>query len=104
MEQLYDQNLLLHNYHNINVKDEVFRVLHIGLLCTQEIPSLRPTMSRVLKLLINKEEQLPAPTNPPFIDERTMELNDLSEDPSHPLSSGAYASVAILTHSSFHPR
>lgn len=104
VEELYDKNFLLHNYNNINVKDEVFRVLHIGLLCTQEIPSLRPTMSRVLKMLINKEEQLPAPTNPPFIDEKTMQFNDTSEDPCYPLNSGACASVANLTLSSFHPR
>lgn len=104
MEELYDKNLLLHNYHNINVKDEVFRVLHIGFLCTQEIPSLRPTMSRVLKMLINKEEQLPAPTHPPFIDEKTMQLNDTSEDPCYPLNSGACVSVANLTLSSFYPR
>ncbi|KAL5759863.1 hypothetical protein ACOSP7_018372 [Xanthoceras sorbifolium] len=103
-EELYDKNIFLHNYHNINVKEEVFRVLHIGLLCTQEIPSLRPTMSKVLQMLIKKEEQLPAPTNPPFIDERTMELNDTCEEPCYPLNSGASASVAHLSHSSFYPR
>ncbi|KAK1552560.1 hypothetical protein Q3G72_019175 [Acer saccharum] len=103
-EELYDKNLMLHNYHNINVKDEVYRVLHIGLLCTQEIPTLRPTMSKVLKMIINKEEHLPAPTNPPFTDEGTMEFNDMYEDPCHPRNSGDAASLANLSHSSFYPR
>ncbi|KAI9169290.1 hypothetical protein LWI28_010272 [Acer negundo] len=103
-EELYDKNLMLHNYHNINVKDEVYRVLHIGLLCTQEIPSLRPTMSKVLKMIINKEEHLPAPTNPPFTDEGTMEFNDTCEDRCYPRNSGDAASLANLSYSSFYPR
>ncbi|KAL4639022.1 hypothetical protein ACB092_03G188200 [Castanea dentata] len=81
VEQLYDPNLMLHNHYNVNVKNEILRVLHIGLLCTQEIQSLRPTMSKALQMLTNKDYELPAPTNPPFIDERTMELTNMCEDP-----------------------
>nr|POE52468.1 cysteine-rich receptor-like protein kinase 2 [Quercus suber] len=44
VEQLYDPNLMLHNQHNNNVENEISR----------------------------EEEQLPEPTNPPFIDERTI--------------------------------
>ncbi|XP_038713171.1 cysteine-rich receptor-like protein kinase 2 [Tripterygium wilfordii] len=103
VEELYDPNLMLLNYHDSNVKMEIFRVVQIGLLCTQEIPSLRPTMSKALQMLTT-EEILPAPTSPPFMDERTMELNDTCEDSRYPLNADGSASVASVSHSSFYPR
>ncbi|KAL6294479.1 hypothetical protein ACE6H2_002621 [Prunus campanulata] len=78
-EELYDSNLMLQNC-NDDVKDEILRVVQIGLLCTQESPSLRPKMSKALQMLTKKEQHLPAPANPPFIDEKTMELNDTGDD------------------------
>ncbi|CDP13194.1 unnamed protein product [Coffea canephora] len=104
VEELFDPNLMLQNYLNMNVRAEVLRVVHIGLLCTQEIPSLRPSMSTALRILAKKDEQLPTPTNPPFIDESTMELNDTFENPHHPFRHGDSASNASLSHSSFYPR
>ncbi|XP_027153104.1 cysteine-rich receptor-like protein kinase 2 isoform X2 [Coffea eugenioides] len=104
VEELFDPNLMLQNYLNMNVRAEVLRVVHIGLLCTQEIPSLRPSMSTALPMLAKKDEQLPTPTNPPFIDESTMELNDTFENPHHPFRHGDSASNASLSHSSFYPR
>ena len=97
---------MLHNYgERLNqVKNQISRVVHVGLLCTQEIASLRPMMSKALHMLTNKEEILPAPTSPPFIDERTMELNDTCDDPRNPLNGEDVGSIANLTHSSFHPR
>nr|GMD24660.1 cysteine-rich receptor-like protein kinase 2 [Ipomoea batatas] len=103
VHELFDPNLMLHNYHNINVKNEVLRVVHIGLLCTQEAPSLRPSMSKALQMLVKREE-LPAPTNPPFVDEKTMELNDGWDNQSFPLRDSESASVASVSHSSFYPR
>ncbi|KAK2977479.1 hypothetical protein RJ640_016107, partial [Escallonia rubra] len=100
VEELFDANLTLHNYHN----NEILRVVHVGLLCTQEIPSLRPSMSKALNMLAKKEEHLPPPTNPPFIDEKTMELNDTSENPSYPLNATNSDSVATVSNNSFHPR
>ncbi|KAM3706319.1 hypothetical protein ACB098_03G143700 [Castanea mollissima] len=104
VEQLYDPNLMLHNHYNVNVKNEILRVLHIGLLCTQEIQSLRPTMSKALQMLTNKDYELPAPTNPPFIDEKTMELTDMCEDPCYPLRPGYSTSIATISEISFYPR
>lgn len=104
-EELFDPNLMLHNYHTINVKNEVLRVLHVGLLCTQEIATLRPYMSKALQMLVKKEEELPPPTNPPFIDEKTMELHDPWEKYSNdPLREGDSASDATLSYSGFYPR
>lgn len=84
------------------VKDEISRVVHIGLLCTQEIPSLRPTIAKALDMLSKKEEQLPAPSNPPFLDESKMELLDMYDDPLYPLN--AADSVATMSYSEFYPR
>ncbi|XP_059447008.1 cysteine-rich receptor-like protein kinase 2 [Corylus avellana] len=104
VEQLYDPNMMLHNHQDRNVTNEVCRVMHIGLLCTQEAPSLRPTMSKALQMLTKKEEHLPAPTNPPFMDEGTMELNDTCENPFYPFKAGISDSIATVADSSFYPR
>ncbi|KAK4736613.1 hypothetical protein R3W88_000310 [Solanum pinnatisectum] len=102
VEELFDSNLMLHNYHTINVKNEVARVLHVGLLCTQEIPTLRPSMSKALQMFVKKDEELPPPTKPPFVDEKTMELHDPWE--MYSLKQGDSATTAHLSHSSFYPR
>lgn len=100
---MIDPNLLLQNYeHKDNIEREILRVVHVGLLCVQEGPQLRPPMSRVLQMLSRMEEELPTPTNPPFMDEKTMELNDAGQDTQHLLN--ATFSVASVSHSSFHPR
>jgi len=100
VEELFDPNLMLHNYyHNTDIKNEVSRVIHIGLLCTQEAPSLRPSMSKALQMLAKTNEHLPTPSNPPFIDKKTMELNYACESPTYPL-----VSVATVPNSSFYPR
>ena len=102
MEKLFDPNFMLNNNHTINVKSEVARVLHVGLLCTQEIPTLRPFMSKALKMIVKKDEELPPPSNPPFVDEKTMELHDPWEKKL--LKQGDSASIANLSDSSFYPR
>lgn len=103
VEDLIDPNLMLHNYEDKkNITSEILRAVHVGLLCTQESPTLRPPMSRVLQMLLKKEEELPTPSAPPFVDEKTMEFSDTIEDPQHPLYS-TY-SVASVSHSSFYPR
>ncbi|OVA19860.1 Protein kinase domain [Macleaya cordata] len=105
VDELFDQNLTLHNYdNNINIKEEILRVVQIGLLCTQEVPSLRPSMSTVLHMLSQKNEQLPLPANPPFMDEKTMELNDTREDPRYPFNANSIYSNATASDGSFCPR
>ncbi|KAF3672767.1 putative lipase-like [Capsicum annuum] len=86
------------NNHTINVKNEVMRFLHVGLLCAQEIPTLRPSMSKALQIFVKKDEELPPPTKPPFVDEKTMQLHVLS------FEQGDSATTANLSHSSFYPR
>jgi hypothetical protein len=47
-------------------KDEAWRCFHVGLLCVQENPDVRPTMSTVLLMLISDHMKLPEPTMPPL--------------------------------------
>ncbi|KAM3320255.1 hypothetical protein P3S67_007455 [Capsicum chacoense] len=84
------------------MKNEVTKVLHVGLLCTQEIPTLRPSMSKVLQMFVKKEEELPSPTTLPFMDEKTMELHDPWEKYSFKL--GDSTSIVMLSQCSFYPR
>ena len=48
------------------LEDEVLRCIQIGLLCVQEQPEDRPSMSKVLLMLSSETEQLPKPKYPGF--------------------------------------
>ncbi|KAK4741422.1 hypothetical protein SAY87_025010 [Trapa incisa] len=105
VDELFDPNLMLSSYPtNSIIKNEVRRVIQIGLLCTQEAPSLRPSMSRVLLMLTKTDEVLPQPSNPPFMDDKTMELNEAFEEQSSTPSPKASKSIATVSSSSFRPR
>ncbi|CAI9761745.1 unnamed protein product [Fraxinus pennsylvanica] len=103
VDSLFDPNLMLDNYHNPDVQKEILRVVHVGLLCTQEISSLRPSMSIVLEMVVKEEEQLPEPTNPPYLYE-TMELNDPREEQFSPFNYGKPESITTVSQSIFYPR
>ena len=45
---------------------EVLRCLQVGLLCVQERPEERPTMSQVILLLSSETVSLPQPKQPGF--------------------------------------
>jgi len=49
-----------------SVATEVLRCIHIGLLCVQEDPADRPTMSSVLHVLASDTITLPIPKQPAF--------------------------------------
>ncbi|KAI3516197.1 hypothetical protein L1887_15108 [Cichorium endivia] len=104
LEEIFDPNLLMHVYPNPIFKKDAVKVVHVGLLCTQEAPSLRPSMSVVLKMLAKDDEPLPLPTKPPFIDERTMELNNITQTLLHEHEGDSSCSIATITHSQFYPR
>lgn len=48
------------------VENDVLRCIHIALLCVQEDPAYRPTMSAVVFMLENDIVQLPEATEPAF--------------------------------------
>ncbi|PWA45559.1 gnk2-like domain-containing protein [Artemisia annua] len=104
VEELFDPNLMMHTYPNIIFQKDAIRVVHVGLLCIQEAPSLRPSMSRALKMLAKDDEPLPAPSNPPFVDEKTMELNSTTQKLLHYSDGDDSNSVATISHSHFFPR
>ncbi|KAJ9549555.1 hypothetical protein OSB04_022098 [Centaurea solstitialis] len=58
VEEVFDPNMMLRDD---NVKKEVEKVVQIGLLCTQEVPSLRPTMSMAIQMLSKNIHPLPLP-------------------------------------------
>nr|GEU92575.1 cysteine-rich receptor-like protein kinase 2 [Tanacetum cinerariifolium] len=103
VEEIFDPNLMMHIYPNSNYQEEAMKVVHIGLLCTQEDPSLRPSMSTVLKMLAKDDEPLPAPSNPPFMDEKTMELNDIRQNLRHYFNRDDSGSVATVSQSHIFP-
>ncbi|KAH6805210.1 cysteine-rich RLK protein 2 [Perilla frutescens var. frutescens] len=103
VEEQFDPNLMLHDHNSVSTKNQILRVVHVALLCTQEASSRRPSMSMALLMLAEKDE-LPAPTNPPFIDEKTMELNAMLRETSPILNHGNVTSTATISHSIFHPR
>ena len=45
---------------------EILRCVHVGLLCVQEDPHLRPGMASVVVMLNSRSITLPAPTAPAF--------------------------------------
>ncbi|XP_071716897.1 cysteine-rich receptor-like protein kinase 2 [Rutidosis leptorrhynchoides] len=104
VDQIFDPNLMMHIFPNSNYRKEVVKVVHVGLLCTQEDPSLRPTMSTVLKMLAKDDEPLPAPSNPPFMDEKTMELNEITKKLYQYFNINDSGSVATVDNSHFFPR
>ncbi|KAK9063460.1 hypothetical protein SSX86_017330 [Deinandra increscens subsp. villosa] len=104
VEEIFDPNLMMHIYPNIKYQKEAVKVVQVGLLCTQEAPSLRPSMSTVLKMLAKDDEPLPAPSNPPFIDDKTMELNHITQRSCDYFNSDDSGSVATVDNSHFFPR
>ncbi|XP_062014516.1 G-type lectin S-receptor-like serine/threonine-protein kinase At4g27290 [Rosa rugosa] len=51
---------------------EVLRCLHVGLLCVQQVPEDRPSMSSVVLMLGSHDVVLPLPKQPGFYTERTL--------------------------------
>ncbi|CAN6463483.1 unnamed protein product [Victoria cruziana] len=61
------------------IEEEMIKVIKIALLCTQSAVSMRPTMSEVVVMLLNKGElALSKPTRPTFIDATNRVRGDTS--------------------------
>ncbi|KAK9681693.1 hypothetical protein RND81_10G020800 [Saponaria officinalis] len=61
-------------------RDEIMRVIHIGLLCVQEEDTDRPTMSAVVVMLSSYSFTLPRMTHPAYITRSLVPLRTLSEE------------------------
>ncbi|XP_076922432.1 cysteine-rich receptor-like protein kinase 2 [Bidens hawaiensis] len=98
--ELFDRNLMLHNHIYDAMKKEIESVVHIGLLCIQEVASLRPTISMALQMLSKNVVPLPTPANPPFTPESNTQVNEFSSK----LKLNKHASVPTVSDISFSPR
>ncbi|KAL9383217.1 hypothetical protein Peur_023540 [Populus x canadensis] len=73
---------------------EVLRSLHVGLLCVQENPVDRPSMSYVV-LMLGNEDALPQPKQPGFFTERDLIEVTYSSTQSKPYSTNE-CSISLL--------
>eukprot|EP00253_Pinus_taeda_P020009 PITA_20009 len=98
-----------------NLMKEVVRIVHIALLCTQASATLRPSMSKVITLLTSKDINIPAATEPPFInvihsESSTYDTSNHSEsnnyDPLSKIGSPPTTTISLntISTSSFGPR
>ncbi|KAK6264909.1 hypothetical protein SCA6_020343 [Theobroma cacao] len=80
------------------VAAEVLKCIHIGLLCVQEDPAVRPSMTSVIVILESETIRLPRPTVPAFFVGRVI------AEPTQPTSNDIICSVNDVTISKLSPR
>ncbi|XP_059304085.1 cysteine-rich receptor-like protein kinase 15 [Lycium ferocissimum] len=80
------------------VAAEITKCIHIGLLCVQQDPADRPTMSSIIFMLENDPQTLPQPSQPAFSIGRTVMR------PAEPESNDQLCSVNEVTLSILSPR
>ncbi|KAF7840693.1 cysteine-rich receptor-like protein kinase 10 [Senna tora] len=87
------------------IPNEVMRCIHIGLLCVQEDPLDRPTMTTIVSYLSNDSIQLPNPQEPAFFMHGRMEqtIGEKESSSSDQYSNNSY-SVNEMSISKFFPR
>ncbi|KAF8394672.1 hypothetical protein HHK36_020888 [Tetracentron sinense] len=74
-------------------EEQVQKVFHVGLLCTQASSSLRPPMWKVVEMLTSTARDLPLPTKPPFIDIKGVEVGSSGSET--PNTSGSKSHVSV---------
>ncbi|ESQ55010.1 hypothetical protein EUTSA_v10024598mg [Eutrema salsugineum] len=84
-------------------KDEITRCIHIGLLCVQENPADRPSMSKIHQMLTNSSLILPLPRPPGFFFPNGPGLNSSGQS-SQSASKSFTCSVDEATITSVNPR
>ncbi|KAK4770749.1 hypothetical protein SAY87_031281 [Trapa incisa] len=60
-------------------RSEVERCIHVGMLCVQDSPAERPSMSSVILLLESEAAALPCPSQPTFTSRREIDPHDYFE-------------------------
>ncbi|EXB50923.1 Cysteine-rich receptor-like protein kinase 25 [Morus notabilis] len=61
-------------------RNEVMRCIHMGLLCVQENPALRPTMATIVLMLNSYSVTLPVPQQPAFFHRNRMQSSTAAKD------------------------
>eukprot|EP01018_Ginkgo_biloba_P008790 Gb_24391 [translate_table: standard] len=83
------------NLEEIKEKEEALRVVQVALLCTQASATLRPPMTNVVQTLTNKNQKLPVPTEPPFLDLTNPEIKSPDQLPLQSSSSALNSSNEV---------
>lgn len=87
---------------------EVLKCIHIGLLCVQEDPNIRPTMTTVISYLNNHSLELPSPQEPAFFWHRLRVNQGIAmpqESSSNQVANGfTLFSINEMSMSNFYPR
>jgi serine/threonine protein kinase len=78
-----------------SVATKVLRCIHIGLLCVQEDPADRPTMSSVLHMLASDTITLPIPKQPAFSIGRFVAMEGQSSN--QKVCSGNELTISVLS-------
>lgn len=63
-----------------STRNEVIRIIHIGLLCVQDNPEDRPTMSSVVLMLSSYKLTLASPSQPAFFAGSITRSNQLNRE------------------------
>ncbi|KAK4744355.1 hypothetical protein SAY87_010667 [Trapa incisa] len=77
------------------VKDAT-RVLQIGLLCTQALGELRPSMAQVVEMLKDKHYPVPSPKQPPFLSSGMLSTDNSTRSSSTTTISNQLSEVSSI--------
>ncbi|KAI9123431.1 hypothetical protein K1719_004731 [Acacia pycnantha] len=83
---------------------EIMRCIHIGLLCGQGNPQVRPSMNKVVKCLSNDSMKLPIPHEPAFFLHSQMEAAETSRAMEAQLANHDQYSINEISESVLFPR
>ncbi|XP_057853910.2 probable LRR receptor-like serine/threonine-protein kinase At1g56130 isoform X3 [Cryptomeria japonica] len=83
--QLHEQERLLElmdpQLRPTYIEEEVLRVIAVALLCTQALPEMRPSMSRVVAMLTGDIEEIPVTSRPGYITDWQYNHHLAAQDP-----------------------
>ncbi|RDX65271.1 Cysteine-rich receptor-like protein kinase 7, partial [Mucuna pruriens] len=87
---------------------EVLKCIHISLLCVQENPNVRPTMTTIISYLNNHSLELPSPQEPAFFFGRSRINQEIVIQQESSSNQGANEftlfSINEMSMSNFYPR
>ncbi|XP_028760906.1 cysteine-rich receptor-like protein kinase 10 [Neltuma alba] len=83
---------------------EIIKCIHIGLLCVQGNPGVRPSMNKVVQYLSNDSIQLPIPQEPAFFIHSQMEPAETSRSMEAQLANHNQYSINEMSENIMSPR
>ncbi|XP_028786387.1 cysteine-rich receptor-like protein kinase 5 [Neltuma alba] len=102
-----DDNLIAildSNLTEVGSHSEIIKCMHIGLLCVQGNPGVRPSMNKVVQYLSNDSVQLPIPQEPAFFIHSQMEPAETSRSMEAQLANHNQYSINEMSENIISPR